>query len=144
MSASLCKILLICFLTRSMLIKQTFLKICKPPPPVFSWNISEFSRITVLKSTHKQMLLYLIQFNSVCILSKNVFFRETIIQSVVIFKISHIFPKNFIEIPQLVQKIWNFFSSVLTIFINILDFFIFPCCKETNDVTCNRWRQHLL
>ena len=65
MSARLSKILLICFLIRLMFIKQTFLKPLwnKPPPPVFSWNISEFFRTTVLKSTCEQLLLYLAQFN---------------------------------------------------------------------------------
>ena len=51
------------------------------------------------------------------------------------FIINHIFPENLIEISQFVHKIWRFFSSILTIFIDFSDFFTFPCCKETNDVT---------
>ena len=42
--------------------------------------------------------------------------------------ISRTFLETFIEIPQVVQKIWSFFSLVLAIFI------IFPCRK---------WRQHI-
>ena len=37
----------------------------------------------------------------------------------------------FNEIPQVVQKIWKFFTSILT----ILDLLTFPCYKETNDVS---------
>ena len=47
--------------------------------------------------------------------------------------ISHIFPENFIEIPQVFQKIWRL--SLLSIFINFLDFLTFPCYKETYDVS---------
>ena len=36
----------------------------------------------------------------------------------------YIFPENFIKIPQIIQKIWRFFSIFLT----------FPCSKETNDI----------
>ena len=43
------------------------------------------------------------------------------------------FPKNLIEISQVVQKIWRFSSSILSISINFLDFLTFPCYKETND-----------
>ena len=49
--------------------------------------------------------------------------------------ISHILPEHFIEISQVIQKIWRFSSSILTIFINFSDFFIFSCYKETNDVS---------
>ena len=49
--------------------------------------------------------------------------------------ISHNFPENFIEIAQVVQKIWRFSPSILTIFINFLDFSTFPCYKETNKVS---------
>ena len=37
-------------------------------------------------------------------------------------------------IPQVVQKIWRFSSSALTIFIKFLDFLACPCYKLTNDV----------
>ena len=46
--------------------------------------------------------------------------------------ISDIFPEDIIEIPQFVHKIWRRSSSILTIFINFLDFFTFPFCKETH------------
>ena len=39
--------------------------------------------------------------------------------------ISHIFPENFIDIPQAVQKIWKIFLSVLAIFIDARQFFEF-------------------
>ena len=48
---------------------------------------------------------------------------------------------KFIEIPYVVPKIWRFSPSRLTIFIDFSDFLTFPCCKETNDVTYNRWCQ---
>ena len=49
--------------------------------------------------------------------------------------ISHIFPKNIIEIPQVVQKLWRIYLSMLAIFINFLDFLTFLCYKETNDLS---------
>ena len=49
--------------------------------------------------------------------------------------ISHIIPANFTEIPPVIQKIWRFSPSILTIFIAFSDFLKFPCCKETNDVS---------
>ena len=48
--------------------------------------------------------------------------------------IKHIFPEDFIEIRQFVQKIWIISLSILANFINFLDFLTFPCYKETNDV----------
>ena len=39
--------------------------------------------------------------------------------------INHIFPENFIEIPQVVQKVWRFSPSILTIFINFRIFWHF-------------------
>ena len=47
---------------------------------------------------------------------------------------SHIFPEDFIEIPQVIQKVLRFSSSILTIFIDFLNFLTFPCYKETNNV----------
>ena len=55
--------------------------------------------------------------------------------------ISHIIPENFIEIPQVVQKIWRLSLTILAIFIDFYQFFgffTFPCDKETNDVAYNR------
>ena len=40
--------------------------------------------------------------------------------------ISHIFPESFIEISQVIQKIWRISLSLLTVFIDFLDFFTFP------------------
>ena len=53
--------------------------------------------------------------------------------------INHIFPEKFIEIRHIVQKIWKFCPSALTILIDFSDFPTFPSYKETNDVTCKRW-----
>ena len=39
--------------------------------------------------------------------------------------IRHIFPKNFIEIPQVVLKLWRISLSVLAIFIDFYQFFGF-------------------
>ena len=52
--------------------------------------------------------------------------------------ISHIFLENFIEIPQVVQKILRISLSILAIFINFinfLNFLTFLCFKGTNDVS---------
>ena len=52
--------------------------------------------------------------------------------------IIHIFPENFIEIPQFVEKFWRIYLSILAIFINFHQFyrfFTFPCYKEPNDVS---------
>ena len=54
--------------------------------------------------------------------------------------ISHVCLENVIKIPQVAQKIWRFSPSILTIFINFLDFLKFPYYKETNGVTDNKWR----
>ena len=48
---------------------------------------------------------------------------------------SYIFPKNLIEVPRVVQKIWRFSSSILTIFINFSDFLTFPSYIETSGVS---------
>ena len=40
------------------------------------------------------------------------------------------FFKNLIQIYHISQKIWIFASSILTIFVNILDFFTFTCYKK--------------
>ena len=41
---------------------------------------------------------------------------------------------NLIDVRQVVQKIWKFSPSILTIFSDFLDFLIFSCYKETNGV----------
>ena len=52
--------------------------------------------------------------------------------------ISHIFPEYVsIKTPQVVQKIWRFSPSVLTLFTYFSDSLTFPCYKGTNGVTCN-------
>ena len=51
--------------------------------------------------------------------------------------LSHVFPENFIEFPQIVQKIWIFSLSILIIFIIFFFFFfffdIFTFYKEAKD-----------
>ena len=42
---------------------------------------------------------------------------------------------NLIDVRQIVQKIWKFPPSILTIFSDFLDFLIFSCYKETNGVS---------
>ena len=81
------------------------------------------------------------QFDSPCCFSKNSSCKQTVkswffVTLNVIW--SHIFPENFIAIPQVVQKIWRLSLSILAIFNNFhqfLDFLTFPCYKETNDVS---------
>ena len=54
--------------------------------------------------------------------SKNVFSRGSVKYCFFVtfnLFINHIFPENFIKIPQVVQKIWRFSSSILTIFTDI-------------------------
>ena len=56
--------------------------------------------------------------------------------------INHNFPDNvIIKIPQVVQKIWRFSPSILTLFIYFSDYLSFPYYKETNGVTYSRWCQ---
>ena len=81
--------------------------------------------------------------------SENVFFRERMRPCFFVFFvfnfnfniiISHIFPENvIIKIPQVVQKIWRFSPSILTLFIYFSDYLIFHYYKETNGVTYSRW-----
>ena len=40
--------------------------------------------------------------------------------------LSHVFPENFIEILQVVQKILRFSLSIITIFVDFSDFLTFP------------------
>ena len=51
--------------------------------------------------------------------------------------ISYIYPENFIKVHQVVQKIWRFAFSILTIFANFSDFLTFTCCKK------NLWCQYI-
>ena len=65
-------------------------------------------------------------------------YTECSVQNAVFFVtfnaiISHIFLKNFIEIPQVVQNILRFSPTKLSIFIDCL--LTLPCYKETNDVS---------
>ena len=78
--------------------------------------------------------------------SKNAFSKESeTLGFFVIFNIiiSHVFRKNFIEIPQVVQKIWRFSSPILTIFIDFFSsFWLFHVAKKLMKSTYNRWCQN--
>ena len=66
-----------------------------------------------------------------CALFKNLFSRERVQPCFLVtfnIIISHIFPDDFIEHPQVVHKISGFPPSILTIFIDFLDFLTFHCC----------------
>ena len=76
------------------------------------------------------------------ILSPTWFFQECgiYIEGIALL-ISHIFPENFIEIPQVLQNIWRFSPSILTIF---TDFWIFCnsfVAKKLMTSAYNRWCQ---
>ena len=83
-----------------------------------------------------------------CGFSKNVSSKESVkpwffVTFNIILK--NIFAEKFIEFPQVVQKIWRNYLSILAIFINFPQFFgflTFPCYKETNDIAYNRWCHH--
>ena len=50
------------YLVEVYLFGLSYLKICKPPPPMFSRDISKFFRTAILKNTREQLLLcYLVQ-----------------------------------------------------------------------------------
>ena len=84
------------------------------------------------------------QFDTPCGLSKIVSPKPKVKPwSFVTFKIMirHVFPENFIEIPQVVQKLWETSQSILDIlidFTNFSDFLTFPCYKETNDANLKK------
>ena len=59
-------------------------------------------------------------------------FVFTLILTILILSLLN-FPENFNEILQVVQKIWKFSLSILTIFMNFSHFLIFPCYKESNE-----------
>ena len=64
---------------------------------------------------------------------RNVFSRERLkLWFFVTFNIiiGYIFPENFIEIPQVVQKIWRFSPSMLTVFINFSYYWHFLVTKN--------------
>ena len=70
-------------------------------------------------------------------MDKNIFLTFNII-------ISHIFLLIFIEISQVVQKIWRFSFSIFTIFINFPDFLTLRCNKETNGVSIKQMMSAIL
>ena len=54
-----------------------------------------------------------------------------------------LFPKNFIEIHQVLQKMWRFFPPILTIFVNSYNSLAFPCSKKRMKSSYNRWCQQI-
>ena len=82
------------------------------------------------------------QFDPPCGFFKNVFFRESVKPVFfVTFDIilSHIFPKNFIEIIQVVQKIWRFSPWILTFSLTFLIFWHFSAAKKLRTPAYNKW-----
>ena len=58
--------------------------------------------------------------------------------------IGHIFPENLFKIPDVVQKIWTIYLSILAIFIDFLEFWHFLITKKLMASAYNRWCQYLL
>ena len=60
--------------------------------------------------------------------------------------IRHIFPENFTEMSQVVQKLWRIFLSILAIFINFYHFFwifwFYLVTKKLMASSYNRWCQY--
>ena len=101
-------------------------------------------------------------FDSSCIFPKFAFSTERVKACVFLWLLilNHIFPENFMKVPQVVQKIWRFSRSILifsSIFRVFWHFFVNkevvvtkevlqpPCCyREINDVVYNKWGRHFL
>ena len=66
--------------------------------------------------------------------SKSLFSRETEGEALLFVNFNiitkYIFHKNFNETHQVAQNIWRYPSSMMAIFVNLLDFLIFPCYKK--------------
>ena len=79
-----------------------------------------------------------VEFDSHCGVFKTVFSRlEVNPWFLWLLKLWHIFPENFIEIPQVIQKIWRFSLSILTNFINFLNFWHFLFANKLMTSPCN-------
>ena len=95
---------------------------------ILGWQEKEF--------THKLKDGGMVNLTPHCSFSKNVSSRKGVKPwFFVTFNIKSYLSWNFIEIPQIVPKIWRFSPSILTIFFNFSDFLTFPCYKETNYVS---------
>ena len=115
-------------------------------PSVFSKNVSSRDRSSHQRCSVKKVFLEISQ-NSQENTCARVYFliklqacfcRERLkLWFFVTFNIiiSHFFPENFIEIPQVVQRVRRFSPSILTILVDFSDFVKFPCYKETKDVS---------
>ena len=111
----------------------------------FSWFLQYFFKKTLKLGFRLTSWVFAIKSNSIwsapvvfpkiCLLEKGLSpaFCDFFVTFYII--ISHIFPENFIEISQVVQKIWRFFQSILSVFIDFSDFLTFPCYRETIDVS---------
>ena len=85
------------------------------------------------------------QIDPPCGFPKNMFSKERVkpwVFGTFNIIISQIFPGNFIEIPQVLQKIWRYSPSILTIFIDFSDFWNFLVAKKLMTSAYNRWYQH--
>ena len=98
----------------------------------------------VISCIHGEMIKHIKAGSSICVtplLFKRNFWREDEgflfnIDSDVSFYCKSDNSENFIEILRVLQKIWIFSSSLLTISLYFLDFWVFPCYKkETHGVS---------
>ena len=86
------------------------------------------------------------KFNSPCGFLKTLFCRERLKPCFFFtfdFTIRNIFSKNFIEIPQVVRKIWRFSSSISIIFITFWIIWHFLDANKLMISASDRWCQHL-
>ena len=96
-------------------------------------NFSYTFMILYMKTVTRKIMLLMLggrgsQFDCPCSFSKIVSSKQKVKPwFFVTFKIiiRHIFPENLTEIPQVVQKLWRIFLSILTFFINFYQFFGF-------------------
>ena len=96
---------------------------------LYTWQIYTVSKSGV-EISHRVMEIFSVlkrlewQFDPSCGFFENAPAKE-IVNSwfFVTFTISQIIPENFIEIPQVTQKIWRLSLTILAIFINFYQFF---------------------
>ena len=112
-----------CYYISSIILNSFCKLLLKTCQRFLGWIICIFSIVRVFSSwTLKKLGVSLT--DPLCSFSKIVFYIEWVKSCfLATFNsiISHIFPKNLIEIHHVVQKIWKFYSSILGIFINFLE-----------------------
>ena len=89
-----------------------------------NWNTpaTNFVNLKINPKTVKEKSIWP---NSLWFFQKCAFYRESETLIFVTFNviIIHIFPENFVEIPQVFWTIWRLSPSILTIFVDTLHFF---------------------